>query len=377
MPIKGKSVFIEPKQHYLEYSSCVAREVEEEIAGTINTIPLRGSEANPGNCTYTVNTEDPIHVWGVGHGNANVYTVECTNIWLDARNPSSLDPLIGRVVHLLSCITAQNLGPALIEHGSIAYFGYYDSFWFMIPYDPCTNRMSRSTHTCDLEIERSLAKGRTTGQAKEDCLARFDEEITYWESSDDPYAADCLWCLETDKDRLRLYGDETVTITEAPTPPGPGGILPLLLGGGALLALPMIMKPAKKKPKREPTKIPEEKDKKGLLIAGVLVAGIAAYFLLKKKPPVPPPGKAYINVNSTPTGADVYLNGSYIGKTPISNYELDPGTHTLLLVKEGYEDYTETFTISEDETKTFNITLTPITPPEVSAEITEFTITSV
>jgi len=74
----------------------------------------------------------------------------------------------------------------------------------------------------------------------------------------------------------------------APTPPVP--ILPLLLGAGALLALPMIIKPAKK-PKKKPM-IPEKKvPTKGLIIGGVLIAGaIGLYFLLKKKPePEPPP----------------------------------------------------------------------------------------
>jgi len=36
--------------------------------------------------------------------------------------------------------------------------------------------------------------------------------------------------------------------------------------------------------------------------------------------PLPPPEKSYINVNSTPSDAEVYLNENYIGNTPIENY---------------------------------------------------------
>ena len=73
--------------------------------------------------------------------------------------------------------------------------------------------------------------------------------------------------------------------------------------------------------------------------------------------------KAYINVNSIPTGASIYLNGVYIEDTNISNYSVDPGAYALKLTMPGYYDYAEDFTIVGGETKTFNITLTPTTEP--------------
>ena len=245
--------------------------------------------------------------------------------------------------------------------------------------------VQKSGRTSGLNTETILDVNATVDVNYGKFVARFDDQIItgYMASGGDSGSALCT--MDNKIVGLLFAGSFARTIHckignvadllninfKAPTPPTPGGILPILLGGGVLAAV-MMVKPAKKKPKREPPKIPKEKDKKGLLIIGGLAAvGIVAYLLLKPKPE-----EAYINVNSTPTGADIYLNGSYIGKTPISNYEVDPGTHTLLLVKEGYEDYTETFTISEGETKTFNITLIPIIPPEVSARINLFTITA-
>jgi len=64
--------------------------------------------------------------------------------------------------------------------------------------------------------------------------------------------------------------------------------------------------------------------------------------------PIPP--KATINVNSNPTGANIYLDDNFIGKTNLL-YEIVARTHTLKLTLAGYYDKTETFTISAGETK--------------------------
>jgi len=160
---------------------------------------------------------------------------------------------------------------------------------------------------------------------------------------------------------------------KAPTPPPPErAIWPYLLGGGAaLMVLPMMIKPAKKPPKK-PARVPERKTVRNLLIAGGLAAaGIGLYFYLKK---------TKINVNSTPSGASVYLakieeEGKLIGITPIKDYEIEPGTYALALILEDYEPYLEIFTIDKRETKTFNITLIPIEIPEEPAmDITYLTV---
>lgn len=151
--------------------------------------------------------------------------------------------------------------------------------------------------------------------------------------------------------------------------PTPTPILPLL-GGVALMASPTII----------PKEMIKPSTRKLLMFGGLAVAGYGLYSYLKKKkeepiPPPPPPPGTYINVNSTPSGASVLLSGVNIGNTPITNYKIEPGTYTLILVLIGYELYEEPFTISKGETKTFNITLVPIAP-EVSATINEFTITT-
>src|ERR1044071_1089114 len=43
-------------------------------------------------------------------------------------------------------------------------------------------------------------------------------------------------------------------------------------------------------------------------------------------------------VTSTPTGADVLLNGEFRGKTPLTVRDLDPGEIEVVLHKDGFQD---------------------------------------
>jgi PEGA domain len=54
---------------------------------------------------------------------------------------------------------------------------------------------------------------------------------------------------------------------------------------------------------------------------------------------------AAINIVSTPTGADVELDGSFVGNTP-SNIGVSPGDHTITVTKAGYELWKRTIKIS-------------------------------
>ena len=68
----------------------------------------------------------------------------------------------------------------------------------------------------------------------------------------------------------------------------------------------------------------------------------------------------YLNVYSDPPLARVYLNGEYIGKTPIKNYKLLEGTYALKIVRPNYREHKENITITPGETTDINATLTPI-----------------
>ncbi|WP_456365881.1 glucodextranase DOMON-like domain-containing protein [Thermococcus sp.] len=65
-----------------------------------------------------------------------------------------------------------------------------------------------------------------------------------------------------------------------------------------------------------------------------------------------------ITITSNPSGANVYLNGSYKGITPLA-FNLAPGTYEVKLTKQDYKNYTTTITLNPGESKTISATLTP------------------
>lgn len=68
-----------------------------------------------------------------------------------------------------------------------------------------------------------------------------------------------------------------------------------------------------------------------------------------------------LDLDSNPTGADIWLDNLYYGATPQIIGGLSAGTHTLILRKAGYYDYTEPFTIVGGQTSTKNPGMTPYT----------------
>ncbi|MGJ8455023.1 PEGA domain-containing protein [Pseudothermotoga sp. U03pept] len=66
--------------------------------------------------------------------------------------------------------------------------------------------------------------------------------------------------------------------------------------------------------------------------------------------------KTILNINTTPAGAQVFLDGAYIGVSPLQ-VEVQPGQHTVLATMAGYTAAQQSFSIAPGETKTINLTL--------------------
>ena len=125
-------------------------------------------------------------------------------------------------------------------------------------------------------------------------------------------------------------------------------------------------KPEKPVVKAKPGK--EKKVKKGgggfLLVIGALVigGGAAALLLGGKSSDGGTNGgitTGSIQVNSTPTGAQVFLDGSDTGElTNCTLTDVSPGSHTVMLVMEGYEDEQTSVSVTAGQTATVSVTLT-------------------
>jgi TonB family protein len=57
------------------------------------------------------------------------------------------------------------------------------------------------------------------------------------------------------------------------------------------------------------------------------------------KPPPPAPARAFLDILSMPSDAQVLMDGQVIGKTPLERYPARPGRRTFLIQKEGFEPW--------------------------------------
>ncbi len=56
-----------------------------------------------------------------------------------------------------------------------------------------------------------------------------------------------------------------------------------------------------------------------------------------------------VSFTSTPSGADVYVDGNYVGTTPTGRVSLDAGTHTARFSLSGYQDESRDFDLNSGE----------------------------
>jgi TonB family protein len=77
--------------------------------------------------------------------------------------------------------------------------------------------------------------------------------------------------------------------------------------------------------------------------------------------------KGSVRISSVPDGADVYLDGKVIGKTPFRWKNATPGDQSLLFKKDGYEDRSVTVSVIGNKTTSFETQLAEI--PKVAAPV--------
>jgi hypothetical protein len=75
-----------------------------------------------------------------------------------------------------------------------------------------------------------------------------------------------------------------------------------------------------------------------------------------------PPERGTLEVNTTPSGAQVSLDGAVAGITPITLINVLPGEHNLTITKDGYVTVQQQVTITAGITSVANLALSPGTP---------------
>jgi hypothetical protein len=187
-------------------------------------------------------TDTPIY-YGVGHGACCAYTVECTQMFLEAGpytcppadtevyrclTSMNLDLMRGRHVHLMSCLTGIYLGKELVyTHGTRSYIGYKDFFIYGVcqpsPDNPdvclyypqpgeLPNQQADFYTFMDSDAagEEAILNMGTVQDAVNAIIAKMKSYIwkyTYGEWKDWPYASEAALCHIHNLNALVAYGD--------------------------------------------------------------------------------------------------------------------------------------------------------------------------
>lgn len=135
---------------------------------------------------------DVSYVTGVGHGGHDTYTGDWGSpIWqVGNYHP---DEVRGKIMHLLSCETARDLGPDAVRNTCRAYFGYDENFVVVLSHPEVF-------FDCDSEIDRGFADGLNAARVHDHTIALYDKRIGEALAAGRQYTAAVL---RFDRDHLR------------------------------------------------------------------------------------------------------------------------------------------------------------------------------
>lgn len=173
--------------------------------GLWNIADLSAEQANKTPIYNAIDNTDPFGFYGFGHGNDCEFTGDLEE---DIFTCAECDKLNGKLVYLLSCLTANGLGPKIMENGAIGYAGF-DISWTWLsrsgtdgdPYeDPYAICFWESAN----EFWMALLDGLDFHEAAQKSIDKYNEWIDYWfyENPEDPASQDCMMWLAYDRDGL-------------------------------------------------------------------------------------------------------------------------------------------------------------------------------
>jgi len=188
-------------QHCVEYANGLSW----------NTLDLSEELARKQPVYNSLDTNDPLYLYGFGHGNTGIYTGQGEPPEIIFRT-TECDKLNGRIVYLLSCLTGIALGPAIIEAGALAYAGFNISWsWIIDPQnpegtggDPYEDLYAISMYDSANELWYAISDGDGFSTAVQRSVDKYTEWIDYWfyENPGAPYSQQCIGILASNRDSL-------------------------------------------------------------------------------------------------------------------------------------------------------------------------------
>jgi len=183
---------------------------------------LEGELARKTQFDDAITSQDPKFFHGVGHGNEDIFAGQDNEYLLQKCVDD--DAMATRIVYLLSCTTAVNLGPSIIEKGGLAFIGYNDLFgWYTTRrknWKPEVDGIFWAWMDFTNVLANSILKGESVDTAVSKAITRINAWIDYW-SAKEGYEHIVEWLI-ADRDRLTKLGTTTATVT----PPSPETVHP-------------------------------------------------------------------------------------------------------------------------------------------------------
>lgn len=148
---------------------------------------------------------------GVGHGAPDAYAGHNNEILMTDK---SLPNVKDKVVILLSCETAQELGPSLIKAGAASYIGWNQDFVWVMDGDlsstPWKDTWAAPVLLPVVGCINDVLDGKTTGEAYDNMINAFTKEAA---EEDEEIIQECILF---NRKNVVLLGDRNAKIRPAP-----------------------------------------------------------------------------------------------------------------------------------------------------------------
>lgn len=148
---------------------------------------------------------------GVGHGDPNAFCGHNDQVIMDTL---SIPNVRGKVVILISCETAKELGPAIIQAGAASYIGFSEDLVWVCDADlapsPWADKLAATVMMPLTSCVNTVLDGRTTGEAFSVLIADLSRNALA--EGDDLIRS----CIKFNERNAALLGDSAARVKARP-----------------------------------------------------------------------------------------------------------------------------------------------------------------
>jgi hypothetical protein len=211
------------------YASFWAELIAQEFRAAGHDVrELSGSADTQAGLLSSMEQFQPDFVVFAGHGSERIMTGAGIQPILIACNNDQI--MAGSSCLFIACLTGIALCPSIVSKGGIAAQGYVKEFMFMTDGlgSPASDQYAYSFTRILVSAARVMAQGGSWRDWYSTFRAVSQEEIAWWNQSEDPLAASVIYCLQSNLGAAVVSGAGTVDTAEGL---GGSGLMPLVVIG--------------------------------------------------------------------------------------------------------------------------------------------------